>query len=79
MIRLITLHDHAAGKNAAAGTPLHLRQKLKRALFAAVIGQVQRHIRCNHAHERDVGKIVSLGDHLRADEYLCLPFAEGGQ
>ena len=76
MLRLIALHHHAARVHAASRAPLHLRQQLECALLAAVVWQVERHVRRDHTHERHIGEVMPLGDHLRSNEHLRLSLAE---
>ena len=65
------LHPHLAGQRATAGAAGHLRQG-KQAFFARksalqpAIG-IQRH------HPRQTGKIMALGQHLRADRISSSP------
>jgi len=68
MVGLERLHQHPAAARAAAGPPGHLRDQLKRPLGGAEVGQVQRRVGIDHADERDVRKIQSLGDHLRPQQ-----------
>ena len=73
MLRFIGLQHHASGQIVAPCAARHLRQKLERAFRRAVVGQIQRRVGGNYADKRDVREIVSLGDHLRADQRLRLP------
>ena len=57
---------------AAAGSPDHLRQQLEGALGGAKIRDTEPDVGRHHADQRDLGKIVALGDHLRADEHIQL-------
>ena len=42
----------------------------------AQVFHAQRKVRINHSHERGVGKIQTLGDHLRANEDVDPPFSK---
>ena len=48
-------------------------------LAAAKVGEAQRGIGGHHAHQRHIGEIVALGDHLSPDQDLGLPPSEGGE
>ena len=54
-----------------------LVQDLKRLLRAAQIAPLQSHIRIDHPHQCQLGKIVALGDHLRADDDISLTARDG--
>ena len=49
-----------------------LRDELKGAFAAPVIGKMQAHVRVEYAHEGDRGEVVPLCHHLRADEDVRL-------
>ena len=68
MKRRERLHKHLAFDVTAAGAAGDLREQLKGALPRAEIRLVQRGVRVDDAHQRDVGKMQPLRDHLRADE-----------
>ena len=70
MFRVIGLHDHLSRHVRPAGTARHLGDQLEGALHAAVVRQVQRQVRRNDAHQRHVGKIQALGDHLGAHQHI---------
>src|SRR5687768_5457590 len=73
------LDNHFPREITTARTTGHLRQKLERALTRAEIRNMQTKIRVENAHQRDVGKMQSLGDHLRANEDIDLVRLEGVQ
>ena len=68
VLRLVGLDDHLPRCFAPACAASHLGQQLKGALPGAVVGQVQRHVRSHHAHQRHLGKVQPLGDHLRSHQ-----------
>ena len=68
ILRLVCLHDHLAGDRPSARTARHLGQQLEGALPAAIVRQVQRHVRCHHAHQGHLREVEALGDHLRTNE-----------
>ena len=70
------LHKHFARRLAAAGASGDLREKLERAFAGAEIGQMQREIGVDDADERDVRKMQTFRDHLRADENIDLAGAK---
>ena len=74
--RLERLHDHRALEVAAAGAAGHLREQLERALRGAEVGQLQREVRVDDAHQRHAREIEPLGDHLRPEEHVVAPGAE---
>ena len=61
---------------AAAGPAGHLRQQLEGALRGAEVRQAEPDVGADDADQRDARKVVSLGDHLRADEHVELPRGE---
>ena len=79
MIRIDGLDQHDARQIAAARASGHLREQLERALGGAKIRQAQSDIRRHHAHQRHVGNVVPLGDHLRADQDVEIALAESLQ
>src|SRR5206468_11606766 len=69
------LDKHLAFDIAPSGTAGDLRDQLESALAGAKIRNVQAQVRVDDSDERDIGKVQSFGDHLRADENvdLCEP------
>ena len=68
VFRRAGLHQHLARHLAAARPPRDLRQQLVGAFGRSEVGQVQRHVGIEHADQRDVGEVESLGDHLGAQQ-----------
>ncbi len=68
------LDEHDPRHAAASRAPGHLREQLKGALGRAEIRHAQPHIRRHHAHQRDIGDVVPLGDHLRAHQNAVVPY-----
>lgn len=58
------------------GAARHLRQKLEGALSRAGIRDMETQVRVQHAHQRHVGKVQTLGNHLGAQENVYLMGAE---
>jgi hypothetical protein len=52
---------------------------LKRPLGGAEVRQVQADVGVDHPHQRHVREVKPLGDHLRAQQDLHFPLAEGIQ
>ena len=65
----VGLDDHLTGSIAATGTTRHLFQQVVGALPCAKVGQLEGEVGINHAHERDLGKVEALGDHLGAQQH----------
>ena len=63
-----SLHENFALNIAAPGATGDLREELKRALASAEVRQVKADIRVYDAHQRDIGEIKPLGNHLRAEQ-----------
>ena len=55
-------------RGAAPGAARELRDQRERALLGAEVGEAQRRVGVEHDAERDVGEVVALGDHLRAEQ-----------
>ena len=79
MIRFISLNDDVSGAVRAPCSACDLCDQLERALGAAIVRKVQRCICRDYADQRDVRKIQTLCDHLRADEDVSFASAEGIQ
>ena len=79
MLRLIGLDHRLARQRSPSGSPHRLRQKLEGSLPGAVIVCAERKIRRQHPDKRHARKIMSLDNHLRADEHIRLPVGEGGE
>src|SRR5262249_45953319 len=79
LLRAECLDKHLAASRSPPGPAGHLGQQLKRSLGRSKIGHVQSHVRLHHAHEGHIGKIESLGDHLRAKQYVDQSFSESGE
>ena len=72
VIGIERLDDRLAGTLAAARAPDDLRQQLERPLRRAEIRQPEADVGRDDADERHAREIVSLGDHLRADQHVDL-------
>ena len=64
------------GRLAASGAAGHLGEQLEGALGGAEIGHAEADIGGDDADQGDVGNVVALGDHLRADQHVVVAFAE---
>ena len=65
----IGLDDDLAGAVAAAGAARHLLQQIVGALPCSKIGQLEGKVGIDDAHERDLGKVETLCDHLGAQQH----------
>ena len=70
------LHEHVALHVATSCASAHLREQLKRALARAKVRHVQAEIGIHDAHQGDIRKVESLGDHLGAHQDVDLPGPE---
>ena len=75
----VGLHEHPAGPIAPPGASGHLRHELKGPLGGAEVGQMQRRVGVDHPHQRHVGEVEPLGDHLSAQQDLDLAGLERRQ
>ncbi len=72
--------DHNVSRaGAAPGPSCDLRQQLEGPLRRAEVREVEPQVRADHAHQRHVGEVVPLGDHLRPHEEIDLAAAHLGQ
>ena len=72
VIRLVGLDDDAPRVLAAARAAGHLLEQVVGALPRPKVGHLEGVVGVHHAHERDLGKVQSLGDHLRAQQHGAL-------
>ena len=56
-----------------------LGEELKGPFSAPIVGEAEGGVCRDDPHQRHVGEVVALGDHLGADEDLGLPAPEGGE
>lgn len=77
MLRLIGLQQAMALQARAPGAPCHLREQLKRPLRRARITVGKAEIGIDNADKRHQGKVMSLGDELRANDDISLPLDDG--
>ena len=68
VIRRTGLDVHPPPLRTPPGPTRHLGHQLKRPLRRSEIGQMKSGVRVDHAHNRDIGKVESFGDHLRAEQ-----------
>src|SRR5258708_14399470 len=76
MVGMISLDQNASGKIAATGATRDLGNQRKGALGGAKVRQSQSGINRHDADQRDVGKVVSLRQHLRPHQQIDLAFSE---
>ena len=70
MFRIISLYQNAARLIAAAGTPGDLRDQLKCPLGRSQIRHAKPDVDPYNADERNIWKIVALGEHLGPDQQV---------
>ena len=68
MLGIERLHDRFACALAATGTAGDLREQLEGPLGCAEVREAEADIRRDHANQRHGREVMSLRDHLRADE-----------
>ena len=73
------LHEHAAAARSAPGAAGQLGDEREGALLGAEVGEAQGRVGVEHDAEVDVGEVVALGHHLRADEHAARRLLEGGE
>ena len=73
------LHEHPPGGGAATGAAGELRDEREGALLGAEVGEAQGGVGVDHDAEVDVGEVVALGHHLRADQDAARGRLEGRQ
>ncbi len=76
VLRIEGLDDDAPGLCPASRAPGDLCEQRKGAFGGGKVGQVQRDIRLDHAHQRYPRQVKPFGDHLRADENVGLAVGE---
>ena len=64
---------------ATPGAAGDLGEQLEGALGGAEVGQAEREIGADHAHQRDAVHVVALGDHLGADQQVDFAGLERAQ
>ena len=70
MRRKVGLHDHLARQVGATGATGHLRQQRGEPLGRAEIRAVERVVGTENADQRETRKIVSLRQHLCANQHV---------
>src|SRR5262249_9687436 len=73
--RNASLDEDAAALRPTPRAPGHLTQELKAALGSAEVREVDADVGVDDAHERHVGEVESLRDHLRPEEDVDLATA----
>ncbi len=72
MLREGGLHQHFARLVRPPGTARHLHQLRKQLFPGAEVATVQRAVGIQHPHQRQIREVVSLHQHLRADQNIHL-------
>ena len=65
----VGLDDHATRVLTATGATRDLLEEVERALPRAEVGHLEGVVGIDHTHERHLGKVQALGDHLRAEQH----------
>ena len=68
VVRRIGLNNRAPGPAAPAGPSHHLGQQIKSLLRSPVVVHIKGNVRREHAYQRHILKIQSLGHHLSTQE-----------
>ena len=79
VIGAIGLQDHPASPASPPGPSGGLGHQLKGPLGGAKVGEAQSGVAPQDAHQGHTGKVMPLGNHLRAQEYIGLTGSEAGQ
>ena len=77
MIRKVGLHQHLTSQFAAAGSAGNLFEQRKEMFGGAKFRTVERIVGAEDADQRHPGKVMPLGEHLRADEDIDLARCDG--
>jgi hypothetical protein len=67
-LRAESLDENVAASRPPSAAPGELSDERERSLLGAKVGESQRRVRVLHDGKRDFGEVVSLRDHLGADE-----------
>ena len=62
------LHQHFARQAGPPGAPSHLHQLGEEFFLGAEVRGIERRIGIDHGYQRELGKVMALGEHLRAHE-----------
>ena len=77
MVRKVGLHQHLTGQFAAAGSAGNLLEQRKEMLCGAKFRTVERIVGAENADQRQPGKVMPLGEHLRTDKDIDLARGDG--
>ena len=77
--RVEALDDHAPAARPAPAAAGELRDERERALLRSEVGEPQCRVGVEDHGERDVGEVVPLRHHLRADEHAARRLLEAAQ
>ena len=73
------LDQYLARFVGAAGAAADLHDQLEQALARAEIGAVQSLVGVQDSHQRDIGEVVPLGQHLGSDQKIGLTLVDAAQ
>ena len=76
LVGQVGLDDDAARVLTATGATGDLFEQVERALARSEIGHLEGVVGVDHAHERHLGEVQALGDHLRAEQHRALSGVE---
>ena len=74
---MLGLDQHLPRQVGAAGAARHLQQGCKQALRRAVISGEQGTVAIEHPDQSELGEVVTLGQHLRADQDVGFAGVDG--
>ena len=77
VIRKVRLQQHLTGEGTASGAAGNLFEQREEALRGTKFRAVQRVVRAENADQRHPGKVMPLGEHLRAYEDIDLACFDG--
>ncbi|MOA15663.1 hypothetical protein D3C78_1358320 [compost metagenome] len=79
MVRQMGLDQYAARLFRTTGAPGDLDDLLGHALAGAEVGGEQPAVGIEDRHQGDAGEMVTLGEHLGADQDARLTLVDGGE
>ena len=76
---MVGLDEDLAWQLAATGATGDLGEELKDALGRAEVGQAEGEVRADDADQRNAVDVMTLGDHLGADQQVDLASVQAGE
>ena len=73
MVGVGGLDDDRAAAIAPASSTADLHHQLEGALVGAEVGDAHQAVGAQHTDDAHTAEVEPLGQHLRADEHLCIP------